>query len=402
MDKKVNPFLIKFITSVESYCYTFLAPILVLLLTHNIKYSGGFFFIEAVFKFFSYAFAGSVSNHFNIKKVLKVCLTARFFITMNALLIFFAYPGPKILYLMVNGWLYYISNSFYMTAFETIFQKQAEFSSKTQALLSSGELLSGGSITSLLLAMVYFKINYVVLIPVLLCFYIYGMWLLSDKLSHIKEFHVSNNHNIVVNFLRDFSQTIKTLVKYKNLMVITFLGYFPLVLLLITEQKNLYLIKATFNESTTQLVHFGFKIILFFISGIIIHVFSKKWEDTETEYLLYSLLCLFIGIVGTLIDRNVVMNLIGFVFLGMSHYLMILYRKIRRRSIMIENNIAFHSLGIFFAIEGLSGVISYSFLSIFGENYLAFFTFSMSILIMITWVYKWLNMQNLMANFHKK
>lgn len=39
-----NPFFIKLLSSVESYIYAFLSPVLVFILTKNIKMSGAYFF----------------------------------------------------------------------------------------------------------------------------------------------------------------------------------------------------------------------------------------------------------------------------------------------------------------------------------------------------------------------
>lgn len=377
-----NPFFIKLVSSVEAYTYTFLAPLLIFLLTKNIHYSGGFFLIESIFKFLSYSFAGSLVNHFNIKKVLKVALTLRFLFTINALLIYSFVPKYQPLFLMVNGWCYYACNSLYATAFETIFQKQDSFNHKTQVWLSSGELISGAIATIILTLFVFFKIPFGFLTPGLFILYIASFWLLATKLDHIKEFHIKNNHHIVLNFIRDVKKTIKILQKNKQLMILTIVGFIPLAILLVIEQKNMFKFSSLFDLKKMQEIHFIFKFILFMIVGTLIPLFSFKIKN-QTTYLNLSILFMAMGFTLSINETSLILNFMGFILLGLAHYTMILYRKVKRREIMIENDIFFNSLGVFFAIEGLGGVVSYSFLAFFGSSHISLILFGFILVSML-------------------
>jgi hypothetical protein len=382
-----NPFLIKLVSSIEAYTYTFLAPLLIFLLTKNIHYSGGFFLLESIIKFMSYSFAGSIVNHFNIKAVLKNSLTLRFICTMNALLIYSFVPKYQPLFLMINGWCYYSFNSLFATAFETIFQKQDTFTHKTQVWLSSGELISGAIATAVLTLFAFFKIKFIYLFPGILILFLTSYWMLSTKLNHIKEFHIKNNHHIIINFLRDVRKTIKILLKNKQLFILTLAGFIPLAILIVIEQKNMFKFTSLFNSNRMQEIHFLFKFILFVVAGLAIPFLSFKVTNQAT-YLKMSILFIILGFLFSIHKTSILLNFLGFVFLGLAHYTMIVYRKIKRLDIMIKNDIFFNSLGVFFAIEGLGGIVSYSFLAFFGSSFQALIFFGIVLISMLLYFRK--------------
>lgn len=369
-----NHFYLKLFSSIEPYVYVFLSPILIFLLTKNIYYSGLFFLVESLFKFFSYAFAGSIVNYYKINQVISYSLTIRFLCTINSLVIFHYFPQYAIGFLMVNGWIYYITNSIYATAFETMFQQRQDFNHKTQVWLSSGESFSGAIATALLSLFAYLKVDFIYLGLVIVPLFISNYLALTRYTSNIGHFHIKNDHHIALNFYRDMMKTYKILKKYKQLRTITFLGFIPLAILIIIEQTNMFKFTELFNVDSMKFIHYVFKLVLFLLVGFVIPYISFKITHYDKYYKI-SFFCLVVGIVSSLVNYSVYINFVGYILLGFAHYFMLIYRKLKRREIMLENNINFNSLGIFFAIEGLGGAVSFLFLAIFGTNIYALWSF---------------------------
>lgn len=306
------------------------------------------------------------------------------------MVIFYCVHNYTVIFLLLNGWIYYLCNSIYVTAFETIFQKQDSYNHKTQLWLSSGELFSGAFSTILLFLFAYFKIPFYNLMYIVLLLFLKSYWMLITKLDHVKTFHISNNHHIFINFIRDVKKTIKILKKHNQLMMITIMGFIPLALMLIIEQKNMFKFTALFNVSKMQEIHFVFKFVVFFFASLCIPILGIKVKSNNT-YLKMSIFFITVGFIFS-IQKNIIwLNFIGYILLGFSHYTMLVFRKVRRREIMITNHIFFNSLGMFFAIEGLGGMVSYAFLTTFGSNFIALLTFGITVITLLFYFRKKFN-----------
>lgn len=364
-----NPFLLKFLSSIDGYFQLFITPILIFLTTNNIKLSGLFFFFESFSRFCSYGFAGSISNTLNIRTVIRSSHIARFISTMLTFVIFYSNfsSSYKFLFFIINNIFFIWSNSILTTSFENLFQKHNLFNPSTQSQIASADLFSGGFALLIILILSFLKIDFYWLIPVYIFAFSLAAIQLHKKLpKNLKSIPI-NAKSTIVQIFNDFIATLKILKNDDDMLKNTFIGYIPFSFFLIVEQSNIFHFTSLYNESTMKILHFGFKTILFFGAGLIVPLLMNKCSDVH-KLLKYSIVLMIFGSIGSICTTNVYINVLSILLLGFAHYLVLNYRKIKRRNIMIKKNITFSTLGFFFAIEGLSGMISNLYLSIFGSN----------------------------------
>lgn len=378
-----NPFLLKFLSSIDGYFQLFLSPIFIFLTTGNIKLSGLFFFLESVFRFISYGISGSLNSIINSKKLIIFSHTLRFIAAISSLIIFYNMNNNynKFIILIILNFFFIISNSIFVTSFETIFQKDLKFNNAIQSQITSADLLSGGLSLLIILCFSLFKLDFIFLIPFYIFFYLFGAYYMRKRIesSTITQYNFKYTYKKTI---KDLKKTLSILRHDKDMLKNTMIGYIPFSFFLIIEQLNIYKFEQLYQYNSMKLLHFGFKTVLFFSAGFLVPIIMKKTKNI-TSFLKYSIILMILGGMGSILTSNTLINVFSILCLGFSHYLVLNYRKLKRRDLMIKNNITFSTLGFFFAIEGLSGMFANLYLTIFGHlklSLIMFFIIGISII----------------------
>lgn len=368
---KINPLTFKLNTTIDGYFYYGLSPILVYYSSFDIKIMGLFFLIESIVKFFGYGLAGTIANLLPGRKLLIVSQLLRSFAGISAISLFTFFKNDHILYFLLGcNLLFVIANLLMTTTFEMVLQKSDDYTSKTQGLISSGDMLAGAiAILSLILISV-FKVNLIYCIFLIMIFCgisVRSIMKNSKNVMNYSNFNIVSNNYLFKRIFHDLIDSLKFFFKDKDLIQNTILGYIPFCFFIIFEQINIVDFAKNYDDQKMRIFHFSIKFCLFLLSGLIISPVMKKVKDLNTLLLISAILMLLGG--GLSILRfSIVFDIIGIMFLGFSHTLILNYRKVKRRNIMIAKNITFSTLGFIFAIEGLSGVISNTYLAIFGKD----------------------------------
>lgn len=364
---KNNPFYLKFFTGIEGYLQLFLAPIIIFKITQDIKLSGLFFLIDSICKFSAYSIAGSVIKPDTLDETLRYSYVVRFVCIFAFLVIFALAPKNQYILLTIANLGFTISNSFFVTSMETLFQNHQLFDKNVQSKLTMGDLISGSAALICILLFTILKISYAWLIPLAILTFIGGVTAIIKLIEALHKMTLRQLRSIFKNGIKEFNSTISFIRGNDELITNMIIGYIPFAFFLIVEQINIYRFSATYEDSTMQILHYSFKTIWYLTGAFIVPQVVSKSKDVNQVF-LRGVYCFIIGGLCSLLYGQTWLNLFGVLLLGYSHNLIFIYRKVNRRKILDAANVGFHSLGVFFAVEGLSGMISSVYLSVFGKN----------------------------------
>ncbi len=388
--KSINFFpllLFKLITSLDGYFYFALSPILVFLVSKDIKIMGLFFLIESLVKFLSYGASGTIANTLNQKNNLYIAQLIRVLASSSSILFFCYGNEDKIYYMLICNLLFVMANSLLSTNFDILVQKRHDFTVKTQSNISAGDLFAGTFSFILVLLLIVTKTSFEYFSLVI---FIMGIISLISIHFFVIEIGDSNSKSIletIKNVIDDLICTTNIIKKDKDILQNIIIGYIPFSFFIIIEQINIVDFAHRFDYHQMQIFHFVVKICLFFIAGITVPFLMQKMVKIHS-LLLTAIICMSLGGLLSFARFSIIFDLIGVILLGISHTLVLNFRKVKRRNIMVSKNISFSTLGFLFAIEGLSGVFANAYLSLFGKNLLTlsiFFLFGMFFLIRGYW-----------------
>jgi hypothetical protein len=363
---KNNPFYIKFFSSIEGYVHLFLNPILVFYITRNIRYSGLFFLLESGVRFSAYCIAGSFISGGNIQNIIKISYFVRYISIIFSLLIFSFMKENQFYFLLLNNIFFIIANCFYVTSIETLFQSHELFDKNVQSKLTFADLLSGSVGVFLILLFTLFKISYGYFIFINTFTFFCGVMVHQKFIDKISNISLKEWNRIFKNSVTDFYLTINHIAENKELLHNMFIGYIFGSFFLLIEQVNIFRFDNFYDDAQMKILHYSFKFIWFVSGSLFIPLFISKTQQLYSIFKL-SLLLFFIG--GILsIYPFAIFNFISALILGYAYHLIFAYRKIKRNEILKKSNRHKEHLGIFFAVEGLSGIFAFSVLSYFGKN----------------------------------
>jgi len=233
--------------------------------------------------------------------------------------------------------------------------------------MTLGDLSSGSIALGLILLFTVFKINYLWFLLVNFVTFLLGYYVIRKLVNLLHALSVVQLKKLFKNGLKEFSSTILFIKGNSELISNMIIGYIPFAFFLVVEQINIYRFSFLYKESTMQILHYSFKTV-WYLTGAFIVPLLVNWTKNIEQIFTRGLICFIVGGILSLIPNYTVLNLVGILFLGYSHNLIFVYRKVNRRKILDNANIGFQSLGVFFAVEGLSGVFSSVYLAIFGKS----------------------------------
>lgn len=365
---KNNPFYLKFFTSIEGYLHLFISPILIFYVTQDIKLSGLFFLVDNICKFTTYSFSGGLITPEHINSVIKYSYLSRCVFVVFSLLIFYFVPEDRFTLLMINNLGFTVSNAIFVTSIETLFQNNKLFNKNVQAKLTAGDLCSGGVAVLIILGFSYFKITFDWLLPVITVTFLSGLVVIHRLVEELNKLKKIQLQRLFRSGIQEVASTIKFISKNQEMISNMIIGYVPFAFFLVVEQINIFRFSHLYNDLTMKLLHFSFKSVWFLSGALIVPILVNKSREINQIFKLGTYAFL-IGGVCSLIPEITWLNLLGTLLLGYAHNLIFVYRKINRRRILDNAKVGFQSLGVFFAIEGLSGIIANTYLAIFGMSY---------------------------------
>lgn len=376
---KNNPFYIKFFSSIEGYVHLFLNPILVFYITRNIKYSGLFFLLEAGVRFSAYCLAGSFISRGNIQNIIKISYFMRYLSVICSLLIFSFIKEYQFYFLLLNNIFFIISNCFYVTSIETLFQSHELFDKNVQSKLTFADLLSGSVGVFLILLFTLFKVSYSYFILINSLTFLCGVIVHQKFIDKISKISIKEWNRIFKNSIHDFYSTINHIAENKELLHNMFIGYIFGSFFLLIEQVNIFRFDNFYNDEQMKILHYSFKFIWFVSGSLFIPMFISKASNLISIFKLSFILFIIGGALS--IYPVAILNFVGALILGYAYHLVFAYRKIKRNEILKKQNKNKEHLGIFFAVEGLSGIFAFSVLSYFGKNIISLSFFFMTCLV---------------------